>query len=227
MKDFKILDCTIRDGGYLTKWDFKKEMVRDVYEAVSKAGIDIFEIGYLGVDKPSVNLWKKCLPEDVSYVRKGLKGAKVCAMMDYKDLLEVKILPPRQSYINMLRIALHKNKVMEGAKYLKQIKELGYIIAVQLMGITSYSEDELREIVKNIKEKKCVTYIYIADSYGSLVPDKLERIIRVMRSKTDCKIGFHPHNNLQLALGNALKAIECGVDIVDGALYGMGRGVGK
>jgi 4-hydroxy 2-oxovalerate aldolase len=227
MKDFKILDCTIRDGGYLTRWDFKKEMVRDVYEAVSKAGIDIFEIGYLGVDKPDVNLWKKCLPEDVSYVRKGLKGAEVCAMLDYKDLIEVKILPPEKSKIDMLRIALNKNKVTEGLKYLEKLKELGYTIAVQLMGITSYSENELREVVKNIKEKNCVTYIYIADSYGSLVPDELERIISIMRSKTDCKIGFHPHNNLQLALGNALKAIECGIDIVDGTLYGMGRGAGN
>jgi 4-hydroxy 2-oxovalerate aldolase len=227
MKDFKILDCTIRDGGYLNKWDFKKEMVRDVYEAVSKAGIDIFEIGYLGADKPGVNLWKKCLPEDVSYVRKGLKGAEICAMMDYEDLLEVKIFPPKQSKIDMLRIALHKNKVMEASKYLKQIKDLGYTIAVQLMGITSYSEEELRETVINIEEKKCAAYIYIADSYGSLVPDELERIINVMRSKTNCKIGFHPHNNLQLALGNVLKAIECGVDIVDGTLYGMGRGAGN
>jgi Isopropylmalate/homocitrate/citramalate synthases len=208
MKDFKILDCTIRDGGYLTNWDFKKEMVRDVYEAVSKAGIDIFEIGYLSADKPDVNLWKKCLPADVSYVRKGLKGAEVCAMLDYKDLLEAKILPPEQSNIDMLRIALNKNKVMEGSKYLERLKELGYTIAVQLMGITSYSEEELQEIVEKIKEKNCVKYIYIADSYGSLVPDELEKIIRIMRSKIDCKIGFHPHNNLQLALGNTLKAIE-------------------
>jgi len=227
MKDFKILDCTIRDGGYLTRWDFKKEMVRDVYEAVSKAGIDIFEIGYLGADKPDVNLWKKCLPEDVSYVRKGLKGAEVCAMLDYKDLLEVKILPPDQSNIDMLRIALNKNKVEEGSKYLEQIKDLGYTIAVQLMGITSYSEEELQETVKKIEKKKCATYIYIADSYGSLVPDELEKIFHIMRSKIDCKIGFHPHNNLQLALGNVLKAIECGVDIIDGTLYGIGRGAGN
>ena len=125
----------------------------------------------------------------------------------------------------MLRIALNKNKVTEGLKYLEKLKELGYTIAVQLMGITSYSEDELREIVKDIKEKKCVTYIYIADSYGSLVPDELGRIIRVMRARTDCQIGFHPHNNLQLALGNVLKAIECGIDIVDGTLiwYGTRR----
>ena len=227
MKDFKILDCTIRDGGYLTKWDFKREMVRNVYEAISKAGIDIFEVGYLGADKPGVNMWKKCLPEDVSYVRKGLKGAEVCAMMDYKDLEEVTILPPEKSKIDMLRIALHKDKVIEGAEYLEQIKKLGYTIAVQLMGITSYSEKELKEVLEEIEKKKCVTYIYIADSYGSLVPDGLESIIKVMRSKTECKIGFHPHNNLQLALGNVLKAIECGIDIVDGTLYGMGRGAGN
>ena len=227
MQDLKVLDCTIRDGGYLTGWNFTREMVRDVYEAVSKAGIDFFEIGYLGADKPETNLWKKCLPDDVGFIRKGLKGAEVCAMMDYKDLLEVKILPPKDSNIDMLRIALHKDKIIEGSKYLQDIKELGYIVAVQLMGITSYSDEELAEVVKMISDKRCATYLYIADSYGSLVPNELERIIGIMKDNTDSKVGFHPHNNLQMALGNVLKAIDCGIDIVDGTLYGMGRGAGN
>jgi 4-hydroxy 2-oxovalerate aldolase len=227
MNNFKLLDCTIRDGGYLTKWDFTREMVRDIYIAISKAGIDFFEIGYLGVDNPQTNLWKKCLPEDVGFVRKGLKGAKICAMMDYNDLIEVKILPPEKSNVDMLRIALHKNRISEGSKYLKQIKEMGYMVAVQLMGITSYSDDELTSVVKMLSNKKCATYLYIADSYGSLVPTELERIIEIMKANTDSKIGFHPHNNLQMALGNALKAIECKIDIIDGTLYGMGRGAGN
>jgi 4-hydroxy 2-oxovalerate aldolase len=227
MKDFKILDCTIRDGGYLVKWDFTREMVRYVYKAVSKSGIDFFEIGYLGLDKPGINLWKKCLPEDVKYIKEGLKGSRICAMMDYKDLVEVEVLPPKKSNLDMLRIALNKDQIDEGIKYLEHIKKLGYTVAVQIMGITSYSEKELKKIIKKINEKRCATYIYIADSYGSLVPNELERIIKIMKSSAECKIGFHPHNNLQLGLGNALKAIECEVDIIDGTLYGMGRGAGN
>ena len=43
----KILDCTIRDGGHLTGWNFPDELVTASFEAASKSGIDYFEIGYL------------------------------------------------------------------------------------------------------------------------------------------------------------------------------------
>ena len=42
----KLLDCTIRDGGYLNNWKFEKKVVREVYRASSSTGVDIFEIGF-------------------------------------------------------------------------------------------------------------------------------------------------------------------------------------
>ena len=58
----KILDCTIRDGGYLNNWRFEKKFVREVYRALSKAGVDYFEIGYRGTEryfsKGTYGLWR-------------------------------------------------------------------------------------------------------------------------------------------------------------------------
>ncbi len=42
----EVLDCTIRDGGYINDWDFPVPMVKDVYRQLSKAGVDIVEIGF-------------------------------------------------------------------------------------------------------------------------------------------------------------------------------------
>ena len=43
----KVLDCTIRDGGLMNNHNFDLRFVRQVYRALSDAGIDYMEIGYL------------------------------------------------------------------------------------------------------------------------------------------------------------------------------------
>ena len=47
----KILDCTIRDGGYIDNWQFDRKFVREAYRSLSKAGVDYFEVGFRGTDK--------------------------------------------------------------------------------------------------------------------------------------------------------------------------------
>ena len=47
----KILDCTIRDGGYLNNWQFGTDLVKDLYRSVSKSGVDFIEKGFRSTDK--------------------------------------------------------------------------------------------------------------------------------------------------------------------------------
>ena len=37
--ELKILDCTLRDGGYYNNWDFSKELIEDYLEAMSAAKV--------------------------------------------------------------------------------------------------------------------------------------------------------------------------------------------
>ena len=41
------------------------------------------------------------------------------------------------------------------------------------------------------------------------------------------EVGFHAHNNLGLAIGNTMTAIEAGADQIDGTLRGLGAGAGN
>lgn len=91
MKDtYKILDCTIRDGGYLNNWHFDKRMVREVYRALSKAGIDVVEIGFRGTEKyfkkQDFGLWRFTDIEDLKDVVQGINGAKIAIMGDFGKL---------------------------------------------------------------------------------------------------------------------------------------------
>jgi len=226
-KDVEILDCTIRDGGYITNWGFDKKMVKDVYHASSKAGIDFFEVGYLNNTDLDLPIWKISSDEDIETIKDGVDGAKIAVMIDFKKIDEINIPKHSNSEFDMIRVALHKNQIIESVKYLKEIKDLNYIVSVQAMGITSYNENDFQELFNAFGHVDFIDYLYIADSYGSIVPKKIKELVSDFKEKTNCKIGFHSHNNMQMGLANTLAAIEAGVDIVDGTLYGMGRGAGN
>ena len=78
----QVLDCTIRDGGYLNEWDFSPQMVRDVYRRLSQAGIDYFEIGFRDA-KGSTPLWRRCPEDELVKVKQGIRGAKIVVMVDF------------------------------------------------------------------------------------------------------------------------------------------------
>ena len=45
----KILDCTLRDGGYYTNWDFDDSTVESYIESINNLPIDFIEIGYRSI----------------------------------------------------------------------------------------------------------------------------------------------------------------------------------
>ena len=42
----RILDCTLRDGGYYNKWNFSRTFLRDYLKLMSIYKVDWVEIGF-------------------------------------------------------------------------------------------------------------------------------------------------------------------------------------
>lgn len=222
--DFLVLDCTVRDGGYINDWNFPVEMVKAMYQASSEAGTDIFEIGFLDKDttKP---IWRCCTSELVHQVRDGGK-TRISAMLE-ADTVGMKLGTPKETGIDILRIALNRNMIESSLPNLSQYKKDGYMVFIQMMGITGYKDIDILKTMAIIEKTGIVDYVNIGDSYGSLLPDETGRIISLMKKNTSLKVGLHPHNNMQMGMANILAAIHAGADIVDGSMYGMGRGGGN
>jgi 4-hydroxy 2-oxovalerate aldolase len=228
-KKLKILDCTIRDGGYLNDWHFDLKLVRELYRAHSRSGVDFVEIGFRSTDKyfdpKQYGPWRFTPEQLISEVVKGISGPAVSLMVDFGKV-DIEDIPDRENSIaSMYRVAVHKNKAISAVELCNVIADKGYISSIQLMGIVNYTEDDFNQILGAVKDSK-IDYVYFADSYGSLLPSDIKSILDQL-SVTGKKIGFHAHNNLQLGFANSLEAINCGVDIVDGTVYGMGRGAGN
>jgi len=231
MKDaqIKILDCTIRDGGYINNWEFPIELVREVYRALSRSGVDYVELGYINNASSSKNPfgpWHNINEEMLTSCIKGIQGAKIAVMADFGKV-DYQQLPDKQgSVIDLIRVAVHKNNVLKAKELAEEIKKKGYEVSLNLMGFSGYSIEEKEDLVKNLRTSS-IDYIYVADSYGSLVPSQVKEIISQLSGLGAKSIGFHPHNNLQMAFANTLEGIESGVTMVDGTIYGMGRGAGN
>lgn len=223
--NFEILDCTIRDGGYLNDWDFDEKMVKELYRNVSKTGVGFIELGFKNLSKDGASKWCSVPEKLINDLLKDISGVKIALMIDVGKADLSAIPHAKDSRIKFYRIACNKDKIIEAISLCEEIKQKGYLTSIQLMGIVGYTQKEMSDIVKPLS-KSSVDYVYFADSYGSLFPQDIKKYIKYLKP-TGKKIGFHPHNGLQLAFANTLEAIINGIDIVDGTVYGMGRGAGN
>ncbi len=230
----KILDCTLRDGGYYTDWDFSENLVDNYFNLVKYLPIDIIEVGYRG------NKNKKSYLGEYYFLTKSKlqsiknkigKGKKISIMVDIKDWKTPKELRNNllecKNTVDIIRFAVNPKKINNIKNYLKVTRELGFTVAVNLM----YSHIILKDkkiISKVIKLNRYFDVIYLVDSYGTLVPGEVSKIINTIKLiNNNLKIGFHSHNNLELALSNSIEAINNGVDYLDCTFTGMGRGAGN
>lgn len=221
----QILDCTIRDGGYINAWDFDRKMVRELYRSVSKSGVDYIEIGFKNKANDDTREWYSVTEELLSYVVDDIDGSKIALLADVGKIDLDAISEASYSHVDLYRIATHKNSLELAFDLSKKISGLGYQTSVQLMGIIGYTENELIETVSFAKHLN-IDYLYFADSYGSMMPSEVAYYCEMLQ-RSGKKVGFHAHNNLQLAFANTLEAIRNNVDMVDATVFGMGRGAGN
>tara|TARA_B110000114_G_scaffold169662_1_gene193760 strand:+ start:147 stop:1670 length:1524 start_codon:yes stop_codon:yes gene_type:complete len=231
----KILDCTLRDGGYYTNWDFSQELAINYYKLMKSLPVDIIEIGYRGNPDKKNTYYGEYYFLTVSNLKriKSIIGnkKKISIMVDLKDWDSPRELHKNLSkckgIINIVRFAVNPKKIIETKDFLKVTKSLGFKVCINLM----YSHLILNNpnlIKKVLKLKKYFDVLYIVDSFGSLVREDVKEIIKIIKDKDNkIQIGFHAHNNLELALANSIEAIKSNIDYLDCTITGMGRGAGN
>ncbi len=123
----KILDCTLRDGGYMNNWHFDKKMAREVYRALSKSGVDVVEIGFRGSEKffnrEKFGLWRFSEDALIQEVTQGIQGAKIAVMGDFGKIETSDFVNADESPVDIVRLAVHKNNLQPCVKLLEKIKE--------------------------------------------------------------------------------------------------------
>lgn len=232
MKKVSILDCTLRDGGYINHWNFGKNKIQNIIKELNRSGMDIIECGFLrDIAYHADTAVFSCVSQIAPLIASRRSGAMYVAMIALGDISIDKILPRQEGYIDGIRLTFHKHEWAEAKKAVLQLMNKGYQVFVQPVGTTGYTDQELLSLMTDVNELHPFAF-YLVDTLGQLYRKDLLRLTCFIDHNLDSDIamGFHSHNNLQLSLANALELIRQDFQrhlIIDTSVYGMGRGVGN
>lgn len=229
----KVVDCTVRDGGLMNKWQFNDDFVEKVYLANTNAGVDYMEIGYLSSEsafsRDEYGPWKFCAEEDLQRIigPHGEKKIKLSAMADIGRIDFDDIPPCDESSLDMVRVACYIHQIDAAIALAHHCMDKGYEATINLMAVSTVGPRGLAEALDDLS--KCrVPIIYLVDSFGAFYSEDIDLLSRkYMEALPNKTIGIHTHNNQQLAFANTIAAIINGVNYLDGTLYGIGRGAGN
>lgn len=235
MGEIKLLDCTLRDGGYINDWEFGKDNIINVFERLVSADIDIIEIGFLD-ERRTADSNRTIMPDctAVNSLYGGLnKGnSLIVGMIDYGTCGIEQLSPCSDSFMDGIRIIFKKERMHEALAFCREVKELGYKIFAQAVSITSYHDEELTELIGLVNDLEPYAFSLV-DTYGLLHKSQLMHYYNFADAylKPSIGIGYHAHNNFQLAYANCVELLENPPKermlLVDGSLYGMGKSAGN
>lgn len=236
--NIKLLDCTLRDGGYINDWEFGHSNIINVFERIAESDVDIIEVGFID-DRRPYDYNRSIFPDTASIRRifgmAARRAPMVVGMIDYGTCDISRIEPCEDSYIDGIRVIFKKHRMHEAMAYCKRLKELGYEVFSQLVSTTSYNDQELIELIGLVNEVK-PRAVSIVDTYSLYNPSLLLHHYDILEKNVlpEISIGFHAHNNMQLAYANVLTFLEKTMEydskreiIVDGTLFGMGKNSGN
>lgn len=227
MKDIRVLDCTLRDGGYCNNWVFGKRNIERIVESLAEAGISQVEYGYLD-EKYAIDQDSTRIPsfDHISFI----PTVNYIFMINYGSM-GIDRVPKLNRRMRNLRVAFHKKDIDGALLYCRQLQDKGYQVYVQPMVTNSYTPEEYIRLLEKINELKPFAF-YIVDSFGSMYDIELNKYLRLADEilLADIALGFHGHDNTRLAFDNAKAMVEhCSRHTVyiDSSIMGMGRGAGN
>jgi len=231
-KDIKVVDCTVRDGGLMNKWQFSDEFVKGVYDACVEAGVDYMEIGYISSEKAfsrdEMGPWKFCSEKDLRrVVGNNDTKLKLSALVDIGRIDMVDIPLAADSVIDMMRVACYVHQMDKAIELAHHCMDKGYEVTVNLMAVSKVNEHDLDEALSDLAQSR-VPIVYVVDSFGSMYSESIEDLVKKYQAALPGKeIGIHAHNNMQLAMSNTITSLIGGATYLDATLLGMGRGAGN
>lgn len=227
--DLKLLDCTLRDGGYVNDWKFGFKGARQIIKLLTKANIDVVEVGFLkNVDEYNQDITvcnhieelNKLLPEDT--------GDTIYSAMAMRSNYDInKLSPYNGTGIEMIRITAHDYDIEDGMEFAREVKAKGYKLSINPINIMGYSDQCILWIIDQVNQIQPYQFS-IVDTFGSMKRRDLDRIVSLVDNNLDknIRVALHLHENMSLSCCLAQAFIDKHLNrpvAVDGSLMGMGR----
>ncbi len=231
--DVKILDCTLRDGGYINDWNWGFSSAKDIIATLCRAGVDIIEVGFLrNVDEYDPNRTVCNSIEELNRLLPEKRGSVLFAAMAMRSNYDItKLSPYSGNGIELIRVTAHDYDLSEGMEFARCVKNLGYKVSINPINIMGYSDSEILEIIRQVNEIQPYQFS-IVDTFGSMKRRDLDRIVSLVDHNLDHKIrvALHLHENMSISVYLAQSFLDYHLTrpiTIDGSLMGMGRTPGN
>ena len=222
---FKLMDVTLREGSYVVNNALTKSESKKLVHELNKAKIDLISKDS-GVEK--------CDSEYLDFLTDGeilnWEG-KFSVMINPENFSQstAEILADRR--IGMVRLTVTKNNLERVKEIVNSLSKYNIAISTNLIRVSRLGHKELNELVNELVDTN-TDIIYLADSNGAMLPEDIKKMFfslkhLIMKKGGKQKLGFHAHNNLGMAISNALAAIEVGCDFIDASILGYGKSSGN
>jgi 4-hydroxy 2-oxovalerate aldolase len=240
----KLIDCTLRDGGYYTDWDFTQELVLEYLHAMAALDVDFVEIGFRFVDSDGFKGGYAFSTDDFIHsisIPLALQD-KIGVMINGVDLLPKEKKQETHSFqheilnklfkdkadspVTLVRIACHAHEFADCLPAATWLKSKGYVVGFNLMQISNCTDIEIKQLAEQASRYP-IDVLYFADSMGNLDAEQTKKIIHSLKQEWTGELGIHTHDNMGQAISNTLQSIKEGVTWVDSTVTGMGRGPGN
>ncbi len=236
MKNIKMLDCTLRDGGTVNNFNFGQYYMDVILHGIEESGIEIIETGYIDSENGSDKERTQFSNEQVItkyFIHEKKPGVAYVAMIDYGKFDPKNLMSRSESAIDGIRLAFHKKNRKDILKWGKEILDKGYLLFFQPMTCLRYSDMEMLDLINDVNVfLPEITAFYIVDSFGEMRLNEMNRLANLVDHNLNPNIamGLHSHNNLQLSYSNAVTLLNFPTNrdlIFDSSIMGMGKGAGN
>lgn len=228
-----LLDCTLRDGGYVNDWRFGEETIRGFGKKIAQTGVEMYEVGFIKGD--SYDPDKSVFPDIASITNVIWPKAPnllYVGMLDMSDPIPLERIAPHDgASIDGIRVIFKKEKINEAYRYCERIQELGYFVSVNFVGTDLYTDREFIDGIEAFNQLHPFA-VSIVDTFGLIKKKQFLRLVYLADNNLaeGIALAYHAHNNLQQAFGNAQALVEMNLKrdiIIDACVFGMGRGAGN
>ena len=233
--ELRILDCTLRDGGYYNDWDFSFGLASRYLDAMQASGVDIVELGFRGPLQERF-LGPFAFTSDALIESLDVPdGLVLGVMINAKDLLadddpatavDRYFNPANKSPVSLVRIAAHFGEFEKCEPAVRRLAELGYTVGINIMQAGGRGRDAMLAKAEAARGWP-LAVLYFADSLGNMDATEVADTVSAFRQGWQGEVGFHAHENMGRGMENAMAAINAGATWIDGTVTGMGRGAGN
>jgi 2-isopropylmalate synthase len=230
----KFFETTLRDGEQTPGINYFAEEKLEIARALAEMGFDTLDCGFAISGEPEFEAIRliarnvhtaeicsiaRCYPADIDRAWESVKDAEQSSIHPFISTSplhrEVKLGKTRAEVLEMARTG-----VARGRQYTPNVD-------FALEDTTRTEKDFIFEVVDAVM-KEGVRFVALCDTVGFALPWEFGELVEeVRREFPGVRISAHCHDDLGLAVANALTALTKGAERVDTCFNGLGERAGN